>query len=65
MECNQPERDVTAFRHLLLRSVLLRYQGNVLMSNHVGALHGNLLRAGVVCLHHRCRVAHARVINGI
>lgn len=57
--------DVIAFYYLLLCSILLRYQGNVLLTNHVRALHRNLLRAGVVGLNHRCRVADIRVINGI
>lgn len=57
--------DVIAFHYLLLRSVLLRYQGNVLLTNHVRGLDGNLLRAGVVGLNHGCCVADVGVINGI
>lgn len=51
--------------YLLLGSVLLCYQGDVLRTDHVWALHGDLLRAGVICLDHRRRVADVGVVNGV
>lgn len=50
-------------KYLLLCSILLRYQGNMLLANQRAvSFHWKLLWAGVICLHHRCCVAHIRVI---
>lgn len=51
--------------HLLLGTIFLRYQGNVLLTHHVRAVHRNLLWAGVVCLQHRRRVADVGVVDGV
>lgn len=58
-------RDAGVFSNLLLRSIFLCYQGNMLMTDHVWALHWNWLWARVVSFNHSCRVAHTGVINGI
>jgi len=51
--------------YLLLRPVLLCYQGNVLMTNHFRAVHGKLLRAGFVRVDHRRRVGDVGVVDGV
>lgn len=60
-----PAHVCSSTSYLLLGPILLGYQGDVLLPDHVWALHRDLLWAGVLCLHHRCRVADAGVVDGV
>lgn len=64
-DAERPAHVFSSTTYLLLGPILLCYQGDVLLTNQVWALHRDLLWAGVLCLHHRCRVADAGVIDGV